>query len=184
VNNPFLRIRPTEMPPEPPRFPKVEDRWIAILNPKPGRPITGTIITERPLWVLTHWVNPTGIPKDGRTRPHLGTDDTCPLCLSLDQKPRWVGYIGVWLVNPARYVMFQLSLHSAQTCPPLEPDATLDLRGRSIVIKRVGAAANSPVMAQLGTDPTALELLPPELNMRPALLRLWDVRSSDGWVMR
>lgn len=164
--------------------PKLEERWIPVAKVLPGKPLRGTIISQRPLSVLTHWVCADGIVKNGRTVPHLGTDDRCALCVSLNQVPRWQSYVAIWLTNPARYALLQITLNAAQTCAPLQAGNGLNLRGLPFEAARVGKAANSPVVIRLTLERVAEELLPVEVNVRPALLRLWGCSSSGEWVVQ
>jgi hypothetical protein len=165
------------------KTPKLEERWIPLWTPKPEAPLRGLIVTSRPLAVLVHWVNPTGLPKDGRTVPHTGPDGCCPICCTFNQIPRWTSYLGVFCERSSRYVLFQVSQNAAQGCPPLQSESTIDLRGRRILLKRTGRSATSPVVAELSDIVVKDECCPPSISIRPALLRLWGLTSSKRWFV-
>lgn len=163
--------------------PPASDRWVPILTPWPSRPVKALILSTRAVGVLVHWEKSPAMVGSGRTVPHTVPDDMCPLCVELNQRPRWHGYLAAWIRDPGRYAILDITVHAVHTCPSLNPTSAINLRGRELLLKRTGKAANSPVSAEL-SDPVKLTAeLPLSFDVTQSLMRLWGYKSTSLWQL-
>jgi len=161
--------------------PDASDRYVPILSPQPGIPSRFLILGHAVLGCLVHWVSDERMKGGGRTVPHTTPDDTCPVCVSRNQKPRWHGYLACWWEHSSRYVLADLTVHAVQTCPSLVPASGLDLRGMSLLLRRIGKSRNSPVSAELVQAKRDEKTLAADFDVSAALMRLWGETSARNW---
>jgi len=134
--------------------------WVCI---KPGDPQTFQILSRRITMVWTHFVF-------GYTQPCRG--DAC-CCLSMEPRPsrRLYGYLvaarqgwkGLWLP--------EMTMGALQACPSLT-QASLDLRGRMLTLRRRGQSKRSGLIAALG-EVRPLRANAPDPDTREILCLIW-----------
>lgn len=161
--------------------PDPSSRWIYIVSPKPGSPIRLTILASKGVSVLTHWATDLAVTGKGRTVPHTVPDDTCPYCVESNQMPRWHTYLPCWWQQYGRHVLADITVYAAQQNPDLVPTSGVDLRGRGLLLSRIGKSANSPIKAEIERGLFPDNELPASFDPVAALMRLWGQTSAKYW---
>lgn len=156
-------------------MPDPSRRYIPVVSPKPSAPLRMIVLGTSAIGCYVHWVPDLAKSGKGRTVPHTTPDDTCEVCVTRDQLPRWHAYLACWMDNPGRYVLADLTVYAIQTCPQLVPASGVVLRGRNLLLKRIGRNNNSPVAAELSDVTHPSDSLPVEFDVAAALARLWGV---------
>lgn len=137
--------------------------YYPVLRPRPTELVIGTILSTRPLGVLTHY-------HEGRTKGCLGKG-RCPYCELPDCPPKWEGYL--WLLLPNGAVAIAcISAEAYRNCPELS-DGQSDLRGRGLTLRRIGQANNSQVRASLGQQSLQPARCKCPLDLYGYLVDLW-----------
>lgn len=158
--------------------PDASERFIPILTPKVGLPVNALIVGSSALGTYVHWVPNERQHGSGRTVPHTTPDDTCPICVERNQRPRWHGYLAAWQPRLFRYCIIDCTVHCVQSCPDLSPASGLDLRGMSVLLKRVGTSNNSPVIAELDKRTWPVDKIPADFDVYASLLRVWGLTDT------
>jgi hypothetical protein len=164
-------------------LPDPGSRWIYINSPGVADPRAMICLGHQGTSCLTHWLSDDRLKGGGRTVPHTVPDDTCPLCVERNQRPRWHCYIACWSLKTSRYCLADVTTHAAQVCRALDPASGVDLRGRTLTLSRIGRSSNSPVKAELSEDRVPEEKCPAAFEVVPALTRLWGCHDSHYWRM-
>lgn len=130
-----------------------------------------TLLSDEVIGCWTHFFR-------GRTQPCLG--DLCTIC-SPEVRRTWHG----WLLgyDPSRRQTYIVEL-------PAGPAMALtkwreergSLRGCSIELRRKNGKVNGPVQVGTAGPKIDLSLLPPCLDLKPMLLRMWQIRGCDSVV--
>jgi hypothetical protein len=149
------------------------------MTPQVGVPLRLLALANAPLGVYVHWLQNPKQRGGGRTVPHTTPDDTCPICVEQNQRPRWHGYLACWWEHSSRFVVADLSLHAVQSCPELVPSHPFPLRGCYVTLSRIGKSNNSPVKATVMRSTIAPTDLPEPFDVRAALMRMWGLSPSE-----
>jgi hypothetical protein len=138
-------------------------RHIPLLSPKPGRPVSGIVLSELVTMVEVHHT-PRG------SRPCRTDRQTCPLCRAGNNELRVKGYVAAWSASAGREILLELTAESMSACSAIKDRQPL--RGRTLTLTRLGAAPNSRVSARLSENRTE-GTLPAACNVREVLCRVW-----------
>lgn len=138
---------------EPPEW---RDGEIAILTPRPGRPIIAIATADCISGVETHWIG-------SRTVPCTRYSGQCPGCKAEPALPiRWKGFLPVYLKHSRTQALLQIAPSALRS---LLQDAGGDLpplRGKWIDARRKGSHANSSVSMKVSHEPLPSWLVLPE----------------------
>lgn len=145
------------------RPPPAQPTGIEVLWPRPKQQLCGWIITSHMEGVYTHY-------HFGRSLPCIGRDNGCEYCGPRSSR-RWQGYIGIYDRRQSRVCIAQITKEAARNCPSLS-EPTESLRGKYLVLERVGEARNAPVVARVETRPSVPEL-PAPIDVRHVLSIVW-----------
>jgi hypothetical protein len=162
-------------------FPPPNPDFVRIVSPRVGVPLRLVIVGQIAVPVLTHWLPDYNSPKKGQTVPHQVPDDTCPLCINLNQRPRYHAYLGCWWSHTGRYYLADLTVSAILSEPRLNPDSDMNLRGLTLVLRRNGTSSQSPVAAELLGPRKATEDIPPDIDAVEVLKRLWGISDGQKW---
>ena len=148
-----------------PLFP--DERMIKIWAAKINRPLDCYVLSKRMEKTITHWV-------DGQSRPCTHPLTRCYWCKS-KYGLRWKGYVGIFDPADGRVALAEITLNAFNSCAALR--TCKDLRGGRLKLTRPGTRVNAAVRAEyfpyhpsFGFDKSAI---PPEFNVREALMRVW-----------
>lgn len=138
---------------------------VAILTPRPGRPIVGIALADKLATVLTHWHN-------NRTMPCTRQRGAC-VCseepLAYPVRPKF--FLAIYLPYTRQVALLQLSPSGARSVQQALPGDRIGLRGSWIEARRVGAHANSTQAVRISDDPLPEGLVLPEACDVAAALR-------------
>lgn len=109
-----------------------------VLFPTPGKPVSGIILSNRPVGVLQHYI-------DKRSCLCTQPRETCEGCLR-GWEPVWKGYLAVLVRGVGRKHLMQLTAECVRKDDKLN-DPAQDLRGYEVQLERMGAARNALVRA-------------------------------------
>ena len=129
------------------------------------------MISERPIWVLVHYVG-------GHDQPCQGGRRRCNHCANGHNVVRWKGYLECRGREPGDYFLAELTEMSCMDCPDIGK-AGGSLRGRRIEITRLGDRANGRVHVQLSAE-SETTLLPQPADLKSVLRRIWYGASGTG----
>jgi hypothetical protein len=138
--------------------------WIPIMRPKRGSRVRGILCTAAICGKSVHYW------KD-RTHPCTEKETPCFLCPWLG-KPRWHGYLGIWLPSPSRFGIVELSRRCVNRCPELVKHNG-QLAGFRIDVWRTGEAHNAPLICQL-SPPIPTKQILQSFDLKAALVRIWE----------
>lgn len=121
--------------------------------------------------VIHHW--------NGRNLPHVGTDETCPVCIAGgSKKRRWEGYLQVQMRHTNKVGWLRITPYGLISCPDLG-NRGKDLRGAFLRVHRRGRdpkRAKQEIELQLGfVDP---EKIRPAFDMKQMLRQMWSAESQ------
>lgn len=139
-----------------------------LVRPRIGETVSTVIISETLLGCYQHY--------DGsNTIPCVGRDQGCLPCAA-GMNWRWYGYFGVYLPWNGKLGILQITRGAYDTCPAVQ-GTNVPFRGHYLKAWRRGRSVNSPLSIELGKriDPKGL---PPEFDVKGALLRLWGIRGG------
>jgi hypothetical protein len=134
---------------------------------KPGKPITGIVLTNDLTGAYTHYYG-------GRTQVC-----NAPNCKACDERKnaRWYGYAQIW--NPTTHSVAVVEV--TPTCVEAI-DAYMKthgtLRGAWIKLQRVGPKLNAKLTAELREPTHSSDLLPQPADLEKYLTRLWEIRAT------
>lgn len=149
--------------------PMGQPNYVRIVWPRVGTKVTGYMLNQRPEGC---WVHVVIDGKTIRTPPCLGREHGCELCRP-NARYRWQGYCPILDHRSGRMLIAQVTKEAARCCPPLH-DPRRMLRGKFLTLERVGLSRESRVRAEV-QDVADPRTLPPELDIREALLNLWGL---------
>lgn len=129
--------------------------------------LTCIVISDKPLWVGTHWANDV-------TRPCEEPQASCKLCKR--KAPfRWQGYLHVWLDSRQVHGFLELTDFAGEKLLKLQGDRKT-LRACVLHVHRERKAKNAPLaFAIVGTHDEKLRPLGKERDVRPTLERIWKL---------
>lgn len=162
-------------------FPKPNTSYVRIVSPHVGVPLRLRIVGQIAVPVLTHWLPDYDSPKKGQTVPHQVPDDTCPICIGLDQRPRYHAYLACWWSHTGLYYLADLTVSAVLSETRLNPDSGMNLRGLGLVLRRNGTSPKSPVSAELEGPRKPDEDIPPDFDVVQVLKRLWGIGDGEKW---
>ena len=165
---PRKRISLAAAPPPP------EAKYIPIWQPKPGCPLRAMFVSSRLVGVYLHWDEDPTYKGKGRNVPHVDPPSECRWC-RLPQSKRWHGFAGAWVPEFSRYCLLDITASALHECPKLHPAALIDLRGRGVILRRIGKHSNSPVTAELAELPMPADRVPKDIDVPAVLRRLWGL---------
>lgn len=142
--------------------PEDEPLGFDIFRTPTRKPFRAIVLSHRPVGSYTHYAG-------GRSRPCLG--DGCSIC-EHGQRPRWHGWLAVCDRKTFRRALFEY---------PRGADESLrealrrydSLRGHEIRASRRRPEANARVVLEVSATLVDLDTLPPEFDVRSALVRIW-----------
>lgn len=151
--------------------PPEQGKWLPIFRASPLAPARFFCVGSHIEGVWVHVV-------DERDRPCLGNADVCDHCRA-NRNRRWKGYIAVWVTEHSRIMLAEITADAARHSPlDLTPKGP-DLRGKQIVLSRLGRHKNSPVRVAFGKDLMGSADLPEDVDVRAALRRIWGLPPQD-----
>jgi hypothetical protein len=146
-------------------------RFLPLYYPGVGGMTQAVILSDHLFaWGTHHY--------QGRTYPHcVEPPGACEGC-RCGQRLRWTAWAHALAHPSARHVLYQITGEAYLSCPEL---ARLDgaLRGQLLELRRKGEGRQGRVYARL-LPYTIPADLPPAVDVRPRLDRLWD--RVDGWL--
>lgn len=144
-------------------------RLIEVLSPRPGRPVSVYLLSERIEGVYIHYMPTLG---KGRTRPCVGKTSGCVGCSTRISR-RWKGFLASVNAINGRLCIAEVTAEAARGCPAI-CDGSSSLRGKRLDLCRRGPAPNSPVLATL-VEVRLTKPLPESFPLREQLTRIWGV---------
>lgn len=140
-------------------------------SPKPGRDVTGVVLSEVITGAVVWFRPPTGPDDRGRSLPCTGNRETCEGCKT-HRTHAWKGYLACWSTTEGRLFLAEVTREAYLTCPLFEVYKRA-LRGKVVTLRRNGDAKNSRVTATLKLWAGQAGDLPPAFNVESALERMW-----------
>ncbi|MCH8853554.1 MAG: hypothetical protein IID41_13015 [Planctomycetes bacterium] len=127
-------------------------------------------------WIVTTTMHGLPIHFHGRSIPCSQTDD-CPVC-ARGNKPRWTGYLGIWLPAWIKPKMLELPTGAAE-----QVAGYANTHGRilhkAITVWRPKKVANGPVEVYLSGKDIDGIMMPEEPDIQAALCVLWGLKKDD-----
>lgn len=149
--------------------------WLPILSPGPNAPLIVTVLSERPVALLTHWVG-------AREVVCTAVDGAC-VCLQTGCATRWSAFLGAWCARPGRAALVRVTEGAARNCPTDHfRDKRLSWRGWLVRLSRTMPKRNSPLRIELRAPSDLLALLPDDPDVPSALLALFHLRARPELV--
>lgn len=135
--------------------------------------LTGVIVSPDMIGTGTHfWKN--------RTMPCTGK--SCPACRD-GFNPRWYGFLGIWSPKTDRLGILEIT-EAASDEVDRYYDRHKTLRGAQIKVSRQGNRPNGRVLADLTTGTIDPERLPPAIDIKATLLRMWELTTTADADLR
>lgn len=142
---------------------------VKVCKIRPNNPVKGFILSDQVHGVVTHWLN-------GRTKPCLGVHNHCEGChIGMEKRPK--GYVAVVLDASGRVHLLEITEKAFDT--NLRLCATEGLRGLWFEAKRTGPNINSGLTIELFDNKTCAVALPPDIDVRAVLCRIWFGREKN-----
>lgn len=140
------------------------NRLYWLRRPRLGETVCGVILNHTLFGVSTHWIR-------GRTVACQRESNACEGC-DRGWVPigRW--YCGLWLPAMGKVEVLELTEGALDSSPDLwNPD--IDLRGRTVKVRRPGPRGNSRVYAELGSLSPFSGYAPPEIDVEAQLRKIY-----------
>jgi len=150
-------------------FPDTGGRFVRLVSPKVGSPVSGTIYSSRYLGCDTHFFA-------GRTRPCLGTGPECPG--HAEGCPvRWKAFLFGHSDQLHQPCVFEIPADTVRNTLGLR-DPGVSLKGATIRLVRVGPHANSTVSCEIRLDVHTHKCPSEEPDVMRWLCKIWGVADA------
>lgn len=145
-----------------------------MLRLKGAKCITFTVWGERVRGCYYHWL------KD-HSEPHYTDAENCPGCKARCET-KWKGYLHGYASELRQEVFLELTRSAAKSLMT-QLDNAASIRGAVIQVKRT-VSDNGRLYITILNPCKQPELLPPEKDPRPSLLKLWGLSQQeiDDWL--
>lgn len=145
--------------------------YYPLLAPKPGKDVTGIILSETIQGVITYYVPPTGPGEKGHSLPCTCGELPCEGA-KMKRDHRWKGYLACWDRAQGRLFIAEVTKEAYCRCPGFEQFKGA-LRGKVLRLARRGDSANARVQAVITAPSGVAGDLPPAFNVQSAMERIW-----------
>jgi len=162
-----------ESPILPRPLPDTGGRFVRLVSPKVGNPVSGIIYSSHILGCNTHFVA-------GRTSPCLGADGGC-IGHAEGTPVRWKGFLFGHSDQLHQPVIFELPADTVRQTLCLR-DTGVILRGSHLRLTRVGPHANSTVRADVRLEVAPHHCPADEPDVLAWLCRIWGVADKRDEV--
>jgi hypothetical protein len=148
---------------------------IPVLNPSPGKPVTGFPLASTITGVYVHWI--------GRTVPCVGSEG-CTHCQAGGVR-RWKGYLPVTDATGTQRAILEFSQGAANKLTHLVNDG-LQLLQVGLTLRRKGRRPNGEMTVEVNKEQARPKRTPRGFDPKPTLLRLWgfDPQALDKNVLK
>jgi hypothetical protein len=166
VENPPLLPRPC---------PEGGGRFVRLVSPKVGSPVSGLCYSSAVVGTNTHFLH-------GRTHPCLGTG---PECIGHAEgiPVRWKGYLFGLSDQTHQPVLFEIPADCVRQTIQLR-DSAVNLRGAMVRFIRIGPNINSPVRAEVRLDARPQACPEEEPDIIRWLSVIWGIEDPRDTILR
>lgn len=140
-----------------------------MLRMKGSKCLTFTVWGSKVRGVWYHW-------NKGHSEPHYQDEKQCPGCVARQGK-KWKGFLHVYCSEMRQEVFLELTRACAKSLVEQLGRAP-SIRGAVIQVKRTGAD-NGRLYVTILNPCKSPELLPPEKDPRPSILKLWGLTEEE-----